>query len=74
MGCRMVGGRVLYTDSTHLKANANKKKLTEVEVTITLKAYLDALDHAIDEDREQHGKKPLRRHVKAAKSEQSEQG
>lgn len=73
MGYRMVGGRVLYTDSTHLKANANKKKLTEVEVTITPKAYLDALEQAIDEDREQHGKKPLRRQVKSAKSEQPEQ-
>lgn len=26
---RMVGGRVLMTDSTHLKANANKKKYTK---------------------------------------------
>lgn len=30
MGYRMVGGRVLYTDSTHLKANASKNKLKEV--------------------------------------------
>ncbi|MGY3855833.1 IS5/IS1182 family transposase, partial [Aeromonas aquatilis] len=47
-----------------------KKKLTEVEVTVTPKAYLDELEQAIDEDREQHGKKPLRRRVKAAQSEQ----
>ncbi|WP_235466580.1 transposase, partial [Aeromonas australiensis] len=57
MNYRMVGGRVLYTDSTHLQANANKKKLTEVEVTVTPKAYLDELEQAIDEDRKQHGKK-----------------
>ena len=29
---RMVGGRVLISDSTHLKANANKKKFTREEV------------------------------------------
>ncbi len=26
MNHKMVGGRVLFTDSTHLKANANKNK------------------------------------------------
>ncbi|MGN5136959.1 transposase [Aeromonas sp. 164P] len=69
MNYRMLGGRVLYTDSTHLKANANKKKLTDVEVTIPLKAYLEEREQAIDEDRKQHGNKPLRRQVKAAQSE-----
>ncbi|MDA3731851.1 transposase, partial [Niameybacter massiliensis] len=29
-----VTGKVLYSDSTHLKANANKRKLEKVEVTI----------------------------------------
>ncbi|WP_236693953.1 transposase, partial [Sporosarcina globispora] len=29
---KMVGGRVLFTDSTHLKANANKHKFTKEEV------------------------------------------
>jgi transposase len=29
MNHKMVGGRVLFTDSTHLKANANKKKYTK---------------------------------------------
>lgn len=28
----MVGGKVLYSDSTHLKASANKNKFTEQEV------------------------------------------
>ncbi|MGN5137620.1 transposase [Aeromonas sp. 164P] len=31
MNYRMVNGRALYTDSSHLKANANNKKLTEVD-------------------------------------------
>jgi transposase len=31
---KMVGGRVLFTDSTHLKANANKHKFTKQEVEV----------------------------------------
>src|SRR5690606_13797522 len=45
MNHKMVGGRVLFTDSTHLKANANKHKFTREEV---------------EEDRAEHGKKPLK--------------
>ncbi|MBN0989997.1 transposase, partial [Amphritea pacifica] len=29
---KLVGGHTLYTDSTHLKANANKKHFQKVEV------------------------------------------
>lgn len=56
---RMVGGRVLYTDSTHLKANANKRKFVKKTVQIETKDYIDQLDKAIEEDRITHGKKPL---------------
>ena len=35
---RMVGGRVLISDSTHVKANANKKKFTREEVLQNTKA------------------------------------
>jgi transposase len=60
--CRgMVDGRVLYTDSTHLKANANKKKFDVVQVQQAPSAYLAELDAAIDADRAAHGKKPLKR-------------
>jgi hypothetical protein len=52
---------VLYTDSTHLKANANKRKLTEQEVTKSVKSYVDELDKDIEEDRLLHGKKPLKK-------------
>ncbi|WP_343042471.1 transposase, partial [Ornithinibacillus caprae] len=31
---KMVGGRVLFTDSTHLKANANKHKFSREEVEV----------------------------------------
>jgi transposase len=54
----LVGGEVLYTDSTHLKANANKHRFERQEVETTARDYLDALDVAVEEDRAQHGKKP----------------
>jgi transposase len=52
-------GTVLYTDSTHLKANANKNKFDLAQVAVKPQQYLAALDAAIDEDRAAHGKKPL---------------
>lgn len=54
---KMVGGRVLFTDSTHLKANANKHKFTREEVEMETREYIDELNKAIDEDRSNHGKK-----------------
>ena len=56
----LVSGRVLYTDSTHLKASANKNRFDVKEVEVATKNYLEALDEAVDEDREAHGKKPLK--------------
>ena len=55
----LASGRVLYTDSTHLKANANKNKFDVAEVGVKPAEYLEALEAAIDEDRAAHGKKPL---------------
>ena len=55
---RMVGGRILFSDSTHLKANANKKKFTSQKVAVSVRSYLQELDEAVDQDREEHGKKP----------------
>ncbi|MFD1607465.1 IS1182 family transposase [Oceanobacillus luteolus] len=57
---RMVGGRVLFTDSTHLKANANKHKFTKEEIKVEVRDYVEELNQAIEEDRKQHGKKPLK--------------
>lgn len=54
---KMVGGRVLFTDSTHLKANANKHKFTREEVEVETREYLEELNRAVDEDRSNHGKK-----------------
>lgn len=61
MDAGLVGGKVLYTDSTHLKANANKNKYVNVTVEVTPKAYLKELDKAVAEDRKKHGKKPLKK-------------
>lgn len=64
----LIGGEVLFTDSTHLKANANKHRYKVHEVEQTPMAYLDELSEAIDEDRKVHGKKPLKASDKPARS------
>lgn len=56
----LVDGTVLYTDSTHLKANANTKRFDKAIVAKSSADYWDALDEAIDEDRAQHGKPPMK--------------
>lgn len=55
----LIDGKILYTDSTHLKANANKKKFSREIVSENTKSYLDELEKAVTEDRIAHGKKPL---------------
>lgn len=56
---KLVSGKTLYTDSTHLKANANKSKWIKARAAGSSRDYLDALDKAVEEDRLAHGKKPL---------------
>ncbi|KIL43941.1 transposase [Jeotgalibacillus soli] len=53
----MVGGRVLFTDSTHLKANANKHQFTKETVEVETREYVEELNRAVEEDRNQNGKK-----------------
>lgn len=67
---RMVAGRVLITDSTHIKANANKNKYTMQTVEQTPHEYTQELDKAVDEDREQHGKKQLERQEEVCETKQ----
>ncbi|MCP5022699.1 MAG: IS1182 family transposase, partial [bacterium] len=67
----LVTGRVLYTDSTHLKASANKNRFDVKEVEVAPQAYLEALDAAVDEDRESHGKPPLKAKDAKPKTKQS---
>ncbi len=54
---RMVGGRALMTDSTHVKANANKNKFVKKIKQERPKVYMEELEAAVTEDRENHGKK-----------------
>ena len=57
----LVGGAILYTDSTHIKAKANKHKKQLVTVERTPKSYLKELDEQVDLDRKVLGKKPFDR-------------
>ena len=57
----LVGGKILYTDSTHIKAKANKHKKTLVTVEVTPKEYMDELNAQVDLDRKVLGKKPFER-------------
>ena len=56
---KMVDGSILYSDSTHLKANANKNKFEVREVQKSTREYIHRLEEDITKDREDHGKKPL---------------
>ena len=57
----LVAGKVMYTDSTHIKAKANKHKKETVTVDVTPKEYMRELDEAIDREREALAKKPFDR-------------
>lgn len=58
---KLIDGKTLYTDSTHLKANANKNKHEKKLVSKSTRSYLAELDADIAQEREAHGKKPLKR-------------
>lgn len=57
----LVGGAILYTDSTHIKAKANKHKKQLIRVTQPPKAYMAELDAQVDLDRKVLNKKPFER-------------
>ena len=56
----LVGGYALYTDSTHLKANANKRKAKNEVKVVKPSAYIDTINAAVEADRKAQGKKPLK--------------
>jgi transposase len=60
IGHGLVDGTVLYTDSTHLKANANKNKYDKAVVAKSCSDYWEALDAAITQERRERGLKPLK--------------
>ena len=47
MGRRMAEGRVLYSDSTHLQANANKQRLDRVQVRQASSACLPKMKYLL---------------------------
>ena len=55
----LVGGAITYTDSTHIKAKANKHRKTLIHADQTPKSYLADLDEQIERDRAVLGKKPF---------------
>ena len=56
---RLADGRVLYSDSTHLKASANKNRFELKDVQKSTRGYLEELDRDVAKDREAQDKKPL---------------
>ena len=56
----LVDGSVLYTDSAHLNANANKGKYDLQMVAKSRSDYWADLDRAIEAERARHGQKPLK--------------
>jgi transposase len=56
----LIGGTSLFADSTHLKANANKKRYDIKDLAVSPSAYIEQLDEAVIRDREASGKKPLK--------------
>ena len=70
---KLVSGKNLYTDSTHLKASANKNKHVKAQVEESRRDYLEALDKAIEIDREAHGKKSLAPQSKEPSSKEIKQ-
>lgn len=70
---KLVSGKNLYTDSTHLKASASKNKHVKAQVEESRRDYLEALDKAIELDREAHGKKSLAPQLKEPSSKEIKQ-
>ncbi|WP_374562048.1 IS1182 family transposase [Sinobaca sp. H24] len=56
-GHGLVDGRILVSDSTHVKANANKNKFLRKAKSPKVPAYLAELEAEVQADREKEGKK-----------------
>jgi transposase len=59
--CGFVDASAVFIDGTHIKANANKRKASNEIVEKQAKHYQQQLDEEIVRDRENHGKKPLKK-------------
>lgn len=61
---KLITGKIMYVDSTHIKANANIGKFTNEQVEVALPEYVDELEKAVTEAREAHGQKELKKNEK----------
>lgn len=59
IGCGLVVGPVLYTDSTHLAANVNNNRFDKAVAAKLRADYWETPDAAVEADRAAHGKPPL---------------
>lgn len=58
--CELVDPSVIFVDATHIKANANTKKHVKQIVEVQALHYKAKLHTEINQNREDHGKKPLK--------------
>ncbi|QOS98170.1 IS1182 family transposase [Brevibacterium sp. JNUCC-42] len=56
---KFVNPSVMFIDSTHVKANANKKKFIKTLLKQEPKKYQNQLEEELNQDRAEHGKRPL---------------
>ncbi|MEK5062270.1 IS1182 family transposase [Cytobacillus sp. FSL R5-0596] len=55
----LISAEHVFVDSTHVKASANKRKFEKKVVRKETSAYQERLQEEINQDREEHGKKPF---------------
>ncbi|MGD9566800.1 MAG: hypothetical protein AB7V48_00510 [Sedimentibacter sp.] len=60
----MIVGKIIYVDSTHIKASANIGKFTNKQVEVPVPEYIDEFDKAVNESRERHAQKALKKRRK----------
>lgn len=68
LALKLIGGHSLFADSTHLKANANKRRYDIEDLQVKPSAYIEQLNEAVSIDRELSGKKPLKSKVASPKT------
>lgn len=56
---KLISAEHVFIDSTHVKASANKRKFEKEVVRKETRAYQERLQEEINQDREDHGKKPF---------------
>lgn len=67
----LADGKTLYTDSTHLKADANKKQFELSEMQKSTRGYLEDLEADVNCDRAEHGKRELKKKVETVETKET---